>query len=300
MKYDVYAYGMISSSMLHVLQGKYPEADCYAEIKESFRMVGGEAANSSIVLRKLGVGVKLDGNWLGENPDGHFTKEILDSYGIDTSRLTLKKDYTGVSEIVFADGLTRTNFGTYVRLLFTEKQWNIPSREDIESARIVCLDPFFKDESAHVARICREVNKPYVSIDAHPEDDISRYADVMIISGEFRHREYKGTNKEELFDRYIAQSRGLVILTSGGDEILYGRAGQGMKKASAYKITPIDTAGGGDSFRSGILYGMLQGWSDEQTITFASALAACVCLSFPGVLNSPEFGEVDRFMREHG
>ncbi|HEX3047949.1 MAG TPA: PfkB family carbohydrate kinase, partial [Bacillota bacterium] len=54
-------------------------------------------------------------------------------------------------------------------------------------------------------------------------------------------------------------------------------------------------AGGGDSFRSGIIYGMLQGWPEEKTIDFACALAACVCMSFPGVLNSPSLEEVERF-----
>lgn len=74
MKYDVYSYGMISSSTLHVLDGNYPEPDGYAEVKESFKMIGGEAANSSIVLSKFGLKIKLDGNWIGTNEEGQITK----------------------------------------------------------------------------------------------------------------------------------------------------------------------------------------------------------------------------------
>ncbi|HEX3046093.1 MAG TPA: PfkB family carbohydrate kinase, partial [Bacillota bacterium] len=287
MKNDVYAYGMISSSTLHVLEGKYPEPDCYAEIKESYRMVGGEAANSAIVLGKFGVKVKLDGNWLGHNEEGRITKDILEKYQLDVSRLTMKENYRGVTEIVFADGKNRTIFGTYVKLLFTEKQWNDPQREDIEPARLVCLDPFFKEASLSAARLCREMNKPYVSIDAHPEDEISQFAEVMIISGEFRHREYSSVDKETLFEKYKRLCRGLIIFTSGSEWLLYGRGDQETQRFKPYNITPVDTAGGGDSFRSGIIYGMLQGWPEEKTIDFACALAACVCMSFPGVLNSP-------------
>jgi sugar/nucleoside kinase (ribokinase family) len=299
MSYDVYAYGMISSSTLHVLEDKFPEPDCYAEIKESLRMIGGEAANSAIVLGKLGVKVKLDGNWLGDNEEGRLTKDILDNYKLDISRLTLKENYQAVTEIVFAAGKERTIFGTYRKLLFTEKQWNEPAKEDIRAARLVCLDPFFKEESQKAALLCREMNKPYVSIDAHPGDEVSQYATVMIISGEFRHREYPNVDKEQLFKKYTASCRGLIIFTSGGGDLLYGRGNQAIRRFKPYNITPVDTAGGGDSFRSGIIFGMLHGWPEEKTIEFACALAACVCLTFPGVLNSPSFEEVQRFIQTY-
>jgi len=67
---DVYSYGMISTSTLYKLQGTYPERDGYAEFTDTYPMTGGEAANSAIVLGKLGVKVRLDGNWLGEMNNG--------------------------------------------------------------------------------------------------------------------------------------------------------------------------------------------------------------------------------------
>lgn len=153
MEFDIYSFGVISSSKLYLLRDKFPQADCYSEIKEVHTMVGGEATNSSIVLSKLGLKVKIDGNWLGENADSAFVKRLLDSYDIDTSRVTVKKDgYEGVQEIVFADGKTRTIFGTYVQLQ-EGKQWNYPSKEDISKSKIVCLDPFFQDASIEAARI---------------------------------------------------------------------------------------------------------------------------------------------------
>jgi len=50
-------------------------------------MVGGEAADSSIVLARLGASVKLDGNRIGADEAGRRTKAILDGFRIDTSRL---------------------------------------------------------------------------------------------------------------------------------------------------------------------------------------------------------------------
>ena len=59
----------------------------------------------------------------------------------------------------------------------------------------------------------------------------------------------------------------------------------------------VDSAGAGDSFRSGVTYGLLQGWDDAEIVRFASALAGMVCSRFPGVLESPSHREVLAFMR---
>lgn len=42
---------------------------------------------------------------------------------------------------------------------------------------------------------------------------------------------------------------------------------------------------------------MLKGYPEEKTIDFACALAACVCMSFPGVLNAPSYEEVECFIK---
>ena len=65
-----------------------------------------------------------------------------------------------------------------------------------------------------------------------------------------------------------------------------------------YSIDPVDTTGGGDSFRAGIVYGFLKGWDENRTIQFAAAVAAINCTRFPGVMNTPTIDEVSVFMSE--
>ncbi|MBN2443422.1 MAG: hypothetical protein JXJ04_18820 [Spirochaetales bacterium] len=301
-EYDVYAFGMISFSTLYILdpQFSFPQADGYGEIKETLRMTGGEAANSSIVLGKLGVKVKIDGNWLGADEKGRYVRDILEKYEIDTSALTMRDSYRGVEEIVFSDKKTRTVFGTYCNLLFTERQWNIPRREDITNAKIVCLDPFFKEQSLLASTYCTDSGTPYVTIDLKPQDPLAKNAEVLIISGEFREREYKDADKTTLLKEYSEHVKGTVIFTSGETDILYRAPGQGEKRMKAFTITPVDTAGAGDSFRAGIIYGMLLKWDMEKSIRFASALAAKICTSFPGVLHCPDYKAVVEFIKSSG
>jgi sugar/nucleoside kinase (ribokinase family) len=290
----VYSYGIISTSRLLILENDFPKPDLYAEVKDSYIMTGGEAANSSIVLSKLGLKVKLDGNWLGNNDDELNTRKLLDGFGIDTSRITVKDGYRGASETVVAAGKTRTIFGTYGKLFTGEKQWNSPDEQDIIDSDCICLDPFLKEEALLAAKLCKRHNKPYVTVDCRHEDEVAQNAESVIISGEFRSHQYP-EELETVFEKYKNTCRGLVILTSGDRDILYSRNGR-SGNVTPYEIEVIDTAGAGDSFRSGIIYGLLNGWSDEKTIDFASALAALVCNSFPGVLNAPDLEQVTEFM----
>ena len=58
--YDVYSFGVISSSILYLLQDHFRAKSGYAEIVEKCQNIGGEAANTSIALRP---GVKSETRW---------------------------------------------------------------------------------------------------------------------------------------------------------------------------------------------------------------------------------------------
>jgi sugar/nucleoside kinase (ribokinase family) len=87
-----------------------------------------------------------------------------------------------------------------------------------------------------------------------------------------------------------------VIFTFGNDLFWYARPDETIKSFQPYSIDPVDTTGAGDSFRAGVVYGFLNGWTVDKTIDFAAAVAAMTCTRFPGVLNSPTLDEVVDFM----
>ena len=297
--FDVYAYGVISSSELHLLSMPFPAPDAYAEITQTHFMSGGEALNSAIVLSRLGLRVQLDGNWIGDTPAAERLLAIIQGYKIDTKRLKVKKGFSGVREIVFSDEKSRTIFGNYVDLLFTTRKWNVPKKVDIAKAQIVCVDPPFKTESALVGEYALELGIPFVSIDCPYDQPLAYTAAAVIISGEFRNREYPQADLSELFAEYQQRADGLVVFTVGDGEILYGRRGMPIRHFKPYRVNVIDSAGAGDSFRAGVIYGMLNKWSDEKTIQYASAVAGMVCASFPGVLNSPTHAAVLQFIQDY-
>lgn len=296
---DIYAYGVIAASELHLLSMPFPSPDAYAEIAESHFMTGGEALNSAIVLSRLGVSVQLDGNWIGDTPAGERLLATIRGHGIDAQRLRVEPGFAGVREIVFSDERSRTIFGNYVDLLSTTRKWNIPQKDDLAKARLVCVDPPFQAESALVGTYAVELGVPFVSIDCPYDTPLSSEAAAVIISGEFRNRQYPQAELSALFAAYQQRAQGLVVLTVGDEAILYGRRGAPMRQFKPYPVKVIDSAGAGDSFRAGVIYGLLQQWDDERTIQYAAAVAGLVCASFPGVLNSPTHAEVMQFIQEH-
>jgi hypothetical protein len=55
--HDIYLYGMISASTVYILanNSNFPRPNEYAEIRQTFPSVGGEAVNSTIYLIKTGI-----------------------------------------------------------------------------------------------------------------------------------------------------------------------------------------------------------------------------------------------------
>ena len=62
----------------------------------------------------------------------------------------------------------------------------------------------------------------------------------------------------------------------------------------------MDSAGAGDSFRGGLIFGTLKGWSDDERVRFASAIAALVCTTAPGCVNSPTLEQVIAVLEQNG
>jgi sugar/nucleoside kinase (ribokinase family) len=290
---DVYIYGMTVLSTIHLLKGKFPSSDAYQEIQETFVMPGGEGANCAIVLSNLGLRVALDGCYLGEQTEKPLLQSLGD-WNIDCSRMTRAADFDGWRDIVFCDGEHRTVFGWFVANLFGGRRlWTIPSESSIQESKCVALDPFFGEQSALVAELCRKHHRDYVTIDCHWDSPIAQHAKAVICSREFLDREYPQVDYGQLLDKYREMCEGLVIFTFGSKEILYSSPRLGHRLTFApFQVNVVDTLAAGDTFRAGVVYGVLRGMPDDETVRFASACAALVCTRFPSIRQPPDMEEI--------
>lgn len=313
---DVYCFGHVSTGVILRLKGRFPGADGYGEVVETLENHAGEATGSALVLARLGASVALEGNWIGDTPQCRRTLEFLRARGIDCSGLVVKPGYAGVTEIVVSDGESRTVFGRYCDLLFTTPQWEAPSQERIAAARIVCVDPAFGETTLAVARSARALGRPLVTCDARADSELARLADVVAVSGEMMAREYPAAlgdpaARERLFAEYLERCTGLVVFTAGSRPLWYGRGRAASPKAGnaepgvrcelpPFAVEVVDSAGAGDSFRGGLIYGLLRGWSDAHAVRFACAVAALICTTAPGCVNPPSLEQIRAFLAARG
>ena len=295
----VYCFGHVSTGQIIRVEGAYPAPNGYGEVVETAENYCGEATGTALVLQRLGVPTMLEGNWLGDNPAGERTLAFLKSRGIDCSGLGIRRGYAGVNEVVISDRTTRTVFGRYRDLLSTTPQWEPPTAERIRRSRCVCVDPGFGETSLSVARMAVENGLPLVTSDAAPESPLTSGASVIVVSKEGLGWHGCSNDPIKAFQDYRSACPGLVVFTHGSDPTWWGR-GSETGEVGTFPISATDTAGAGDSFRAGLIYGLLRGWDPARMVRFANAVGALVCRTFPGVLGSPRLEEVERFLDENG
>ncbi len=282
-------------STIHKLKEGYPVEDTYAEIVKTNVVPGGEAANGATLLSHWGVETKLDGPHLGTVTRGPLL-EALQKYGVDCSLMHFDPGFEGWKDIVLSGGGTRTVFGWF-QSLFSEgrRHWNEVYQDAVEQADVVAIDPFFGDSSLKVAEACIGRNTPFVSIDSHYDDVLAQKAAAIVVSGEFREREFAGVDRLELLESYSTLCEGLVIFTSGSGEIYFAEGGE-VCSVLPYPIEVEDTLAAGDSFRAGVAYGIAMGKEAKQVVRYGAAVAALVCGRFPSIHPVPTLAEVEELV----
>jgi pseudouridine kinase len=78
---------------------------------------------------------------------------------------------------------------------------------------------------------------------------------------------------EKAGERFISAGVRRVFITLGKDGIYYRDRDRSFFTPIRY-VKPVNTSGGGDAFMAGVLYGSLNGFCAEKTVSFAAAMAA--------------------------
>ena len=299
-KPEVYLYGQVLGTHSFLLRDGFLKPDEYAEIKAQYFLPGGETGTAATVLDALGVPVRVDGTWIGTEV-APMLKAFYAGRQVDLSPLRFTEDDPGVMDYVVIAGLVRSPMGRFQTLFASGKRWwSVPRDGDIAGCKVAAIDPYFGAESLLAAELCRERGIPYVTIDCPHDSPLHRRAAVNVISQECLSEHYAGMAAEDVMALMRETADGLVILTRGGDEMLYGRRGGPVRRMKPFAVEVKSTLGAGDTFKAGCVYGLLRGMDDGALVRFASACAAVAISRFPLPLNPPKLEEVEALMRAQG
>ncbi len=298
MNYEIYMHGQILGTHSFLLKGEFLKPDEYSEIKAKYFLPGGETGTAATVLSSLGATVKIDGTHIGTEV-APLLKEFYKNKTVDSSSLYFDPDYEGLMDYVVIAGLVRSPMGVFQSLYEkgAKKRWNMPKEEDIKNCKVAAIDPYFLEETQAAAELCVKYNKPFVTIDCRHDSYLHKHCAVNVVSKECTGSEqYKDKSIEEIYELLTDNTDGLVIITRGEKEMIYGRKGQPMKKTLPFSVEVKSTLGAGDTFKAGCIYGLLHDMSDDEIVRFASACSAIAISRFPLPLNPPTLEEVKELL----
>ena len=294
-KNEVYMHGQILGTHSFLLRDGFLEPDEYSEIKAKYFLPGGETGTAATVLASFGVNVKIDGTHIGTEV-APLLQNFYKDKTVDLSSLYFDPSYEGLMDYVVIAGLVRSPMGVF-QVLYepgATKRWNMPKEADILECKVAGIDPFFLEETQAVVELCKKHNKPYVTIDSRHDTDLHKYSAINVVSKECTCSYFEeGMSMDDIYQLMTDNTDGLVIITFGEKDMIYGRKGQPMKKMKPFTVEVKSTLGAGDTFKAGCIYGLLRGMSDEELVRFASACSAIAISRFPLPLNPPTLDEVN-------
>ena len=298
MSYEVYMHGQVLGTHSFWLKGEFLKPDEYSEIKAKYFLPGGETGTAATVLASLGVSSKIDGTHIGTEV-APLLKEFYKDKPVDLSSLYFDPDYEGLMDYVVVAGAVRSPMGFFQSLYEpgAKKVWNMPKEEDIVACKVAAIDACFMDATEKTAELCVKYGKPYVTIDCKHDSYVHQHSAVNVVSREsIKSYLYPEDSMEEIYEKLTETTEGLVIITSGEHDMLYGRKGQKVKRMKPFSVEVKSTLGAGDTFKAGCVYGLLHGMKDDELVRFASACSAIAISRFPLPLNPPKLEEVEAFI----
>lgn len=244
--------------------------------------IGGKGINVSKVLKNLGIDSVCTG-FLGRNLKDYFINELNHKF-INTNFTDVKDDTR--TNIKIADKLSGKNTDiNEIGPVITEKELN----EFLETFRNICSNGDIVVLSGGVSpSVPKDIYKKLIFIakdkgaitilDADGEllkEGLSAKPDIIKPNeyelGALFNKEF--TCKKELLE-YAGKLRGSIVskilISMGADGAIY-LTENGIYSTKGLKVPVKSTVGAGDSMVAAVVYSMINGYDDMETLKFAAA-----------------------------
>lgn len=293
--FDVVGFGTNAVDYL-IIVPEYPAFGSKVELENYVQAAGGEIATTTAGLRRLGARTAYVGRF-GDDPEGFFGLQTMRDEGVN---LDFAEQIPGArTQIAFIVIDERSGERTVIwkrdnKLAYTEQDAPV---EIAQRGKILHFTP-------HDARACYEMARAAKQADAIVSIDIDNIfegieqvlplVDIFVSSMEFPEKLLGMTDKKaalrEIKARYGCAVVGMTLGETGSlllceDEFIRT---DGFEVPGGCK----DTTGAGDSFRVGLLHGVLQDASVEESARMANAVAALKCRAVGARTSLPDRNEL--------
>ena len=278
------------------LVDKYPSEDERVLANEISRAGGGPAAVAAVALSRLGIKSAIVGT-IGDDADGKEVLRIFAQEGVDTSGISIGTTPTAGSVIVASKEHSARAIST--RQPVTQAPINEAAKKLIANAQWVHVDHvgIKRLDEAGITR----GNGPQISFDAgygvETFDPI--VVDLFVPTDRQMALRYPGVDLAVALENDSMKAGNTVVATQGSA----GSAGfspeTGLVTAPGFTVEVTSTLGAGDVFHGALVAQLIQGYSLQEALRRANAVAALSCRGLDGQSKIPTTTELDAYLEAH-
>lgn len=233
---------------------------------------GGKGANQAVAAARLGYEVYMVG-CVGDDAYGKMMLDALAKSGVKIDYVeTLENVTTGTAHITLAEGdnsiIVIKGANDLVSREIIDKDWDVISK----SSLVMLQHEIPMDTIGYIIDRCYEAGVP-VMLNPAPYMDIPQeWIDKVTYLTPNEHEAalmFDGMDRDEI----LKSQAGKVIMTAGGDGVLYGENDE-VVHVEGFIVPVVDTTGAGDTFNGAFAVGRCEGMGVKEAIRFANAAAA--------------------------
>jgi len=291
---------------------RLPESGELVSTDDFLVQAGGCAANTAIVLGRLGVPATVVGR-VGDDLFGDLVEQYLEARSIGTSGV-LRTPGSGTSKTVALSvvGDDRRFFHTFgANGALTAE--DIP-RAALEESEVVYVGGYlvlpalrqaelaerFRLARASGTRVVLDVVVPTDRDDLSLDDvrELLPLADYFLPNEDEARMLTGETDPRAQAGRILEAGARTVIIKRGGGGA-YVRSEAEAFELPAPPIDAVEPSGAGDAFAAGLIVGLLEGWSLERSARYASVIGASACRALGCYAGTFTRDEADAYLAAH-
>lgn len=272
---------------------KYPGEDERVMADEISRAGGGPAAVAAVALSRLGVRSAIVGT-IGDDVDGKEVLQIFEREGVDTSGISIGSSPTAGSVIVASREHSARAIST--RQPVVQAPINDAARDLISRAQWLHVDHvgIKRLDEIGVSR----GKGPQISFDAGygVESFDPIIVDLFVPTDRQMALRYPGIDLAVALENDSLKAGNTIVATQGSA----GSAGfspeSGLVTAPGFKVDVTSTLGAGDVFHGALVAQIIQGFSLQDSMRRANAVAALSCRGLDGQSMIPTTNELNAYL----
>ena len=279
----------------------YPQFDSKVELEDYSQLAGGEIATAMVGLQRLGLKTCYVGRF-GSDAAGDFGLQTLRDEGVDVSLAEQIEGATTQIAFIIIDIATGERTVIWKRdAKLSYKAEDVP----VEAAARASVLHFTPHDTRACIRLAEEAKRAgtIVSIDLDNVfpgiEELLPLVDVLITSAELPGRMFGIDDRQEALKAMNAKYGSAVVgITLGETGSLLYCDGE-FVRSDGFPVPGgcRDTTGAGDSFRAGLLYGLISGESVEESARMANAVAALKCRAVGARTSLPTTSELKTLLK---